>query len=88
MCWGELGAVAPPPAAAEISQGPGGEPLNPPESLVGGLSRQSVSVLALPSNRIHAGGFFFFSFFKGSEGWGAGSRGSLQQNIPVQGKQF
>lgn len=75
VCWGELGAVAPPPAAAEISQGPGGEPLNPPESLVGGLSRQSVSVLALPSNRIHAGGFFFFLFLKAVRGGGRGAGG-------------
>lgn len=59
--WGELGATAPPPAAAEISQGLSGEPQNPPESSVGGLSRQSVS--ALLSNRIHSAGFF--SFFRG-----------------------
>lgn len=73
--WSELGAVAPPPAAAEISQSLSGEPRNPPESLVWGLLHQSVSALALPSNGIYAGGFFFFLLGGGA----AGNRESLHR---------
>lgn len=78
VCWGELGATAPPPAAAEISQGLSGEPQNPPESLVGGLLRQSVS--ALLSNRIHSARVFFFFFLFLEAGGGAGNRGIKEQN--------
>lgn len=76
-------------------------PRNPSESLLrgwgGGLSLQSVSVLALPSNRILVLVFLFFVgfffFFRGGGGEGGGraeaeNRGSLRLNIPEQGKQF
>lgn len=74
VLWDEPGAVAPPlhpPAAAEICQGLGLEPPPPPQSsrvLVAGvgwrgLSLQSVSVLALPFNRILVLVFLFFVLF-------------------------
>lgn len=75
VCWGELGAVAPPPAAAEISQGLSGEPRNPPESLTGGSGGFHVNLFlswrSPPTEFTLVG---FFSFFRGSGG-GRGTGG-------------
>lgn len=99
VLWND-GAVAPPPRPAtpspallrqKFARASALNP-NPTESLLGRgeLSLQSVSFLALPSNRILVlVGLFFFSPFSFLEAVvGAGNRGSLHPNIPVQGKQL
>lgn len=97
---GTMGPLPPPPAPAtpspallrqKFARASALNP-NPTESLLGRgeLSLQSVSFLALPSNRILVlVGLFFFSPFSFLEAVvGAGNRGSLHPNIPVQGKQL